>query len=122
MPGLHCLNRRPQFDPDLFLFHVKTMDYSIASARQKINNDTAWSEASLSANFGAHHRYDFRQFVHENFFDPVNAINQNKLQPFDFTEEIAKLHEGTVERDGFYLFPMNLNRWVEVPANLRVAF
>jgi hypothetical protein len=122
MPGLHCLNRRPKFDPNLFKLHTKTMDYSLASARQKINNDTPWSEASLGQNFGAHHRYEYHHFVRENFFDPINVINQGKIQPFDFTEEIAKLDAEIVEKEGFFWFSMNLNRWVELPSNLRTAF
>lgn len=122
LPGLHCLNRRPRMDPDLFMFHTKTMDYNIACARQRINNETAWSEASLSQNFGAHHRYQFAQFVRECFFDPANMINQGKIQPFDFSEEIAKFEAEIVEKDGYYWIPMNMNRWVEIPANLRAAF
>ncbi len=98
------------------------MDYGIASARQRINNDTVWSEHSLSQNFGAHHRYEFRQFIHELFFDPINMINQRRIQPFDFTEEIAKLDAEMIERDGYFSFPMNINRWVEIPENLRTAF
>jgi hypothetical protein len=98
------------------------MDYGIASSRQKINRDTQWSEASLSQNFGAHHRYDFSQFVRECFFDPINVINQGKVQPFEFSEEIARFDAGIQERDGFFWIPMNIDRWVEVPDHLRTAF
>jgi hypothetical protein len=122
LPGLHCLNRRPKFDSDLFMFHTKTMDYGIASARQSINKETVWSEHSLAQNFGAHHRYEFKQFVQESFFDPINVINQGKVQPFDFSEEIARLDAEMVEKDSFFWFPMNINRWVELPTNLRTAF
>ncbi len=122
LPGLHCLSRRPKPDPNLFMFHTKTMDYNIASARQEINRETAWSEDSLSQNFGAHHRYEFAQFVREGFFDPANIINQGKIQPFDFSEEMAQFGAETVEKDEYFWIPMNLNRWVEIPANLRAAF
>jgi Glycosyl transferase family 2 len=122
LPGLHCLNRRPIFDPNLFMLHTKTMDYGVSSARQKINNETVWSDDSLGQNFGAHHRYEFEQFVRESFFDPVNIINQGKIQTFDFAEEIAKIDAEIVERDQFFWFPMNIVRWVELPAKLRTAF
>jgi len=122
MPGFHCLNLQPKIDPDLFLFHTKTMDYSIASQRQKINNETAWSSESLAANFGAHHRYAFDRFVREGFFDPINIINQGKIATFDFSEEIARFQAETVERDGSYWIPMNIDRWVEIPEHLRTAF
>ena len=122
MPGLHCLDRRPKIDRNLFMFHTKTMDYGIASARQKINRDTAWSEDSLSQNFGAHHRYDYAKFVRENFLDPANVINQGNVQPFDFSEEIAKFEAGIVEKEGFFWIPMDMNRWVEIPDALRTAF
>jgi hypothetical protein len=122
LPGLHCLNRMPNFDANLFMLHTKTMDYGIASARQKINTATLWSEDSLGQNFGAHHRYEFEQFVRESFFDPVNIINQGKIQSFDFSEEIAKITADMVERDEFFWFPMNIVRWVELPVKLRTAF
>jgi hypothetical protein len=122
MPGLHCLNLRPKIDPNLFMFHTKTMDYSLASARQTINRETTWSEVSLSQNFGAHHRYEYAQFVREAFFDPANIINQGKVQPFDFSDEIAQFDAAIVQKDGFYWIPMNMSRWVEVPENLRTAF
>jgi len=104
------------------MLHTKTMDYNIACARQKINNETAWSDSSLSQNFGAHHRYQFAQFVRECFFDPANIVSQGKLQPFDFTEEIAQFEKAIEEKDSYYWIPMNMNRWVEMPIQLRAAF
>jgi hypothetical protein len=121
-PGFHGLNRRPQFDRDLFIFHIKTMDYSIASQRQAINNETPWSDGALAANHGAHHRYTFDRFVRESFFDPINIINQGKIAPFDFAEEIARFQAEIVERDGYFWIPMNIDRWVEIPDHLRTAF
>jgi hypothetical protein len=122
LPGLHSLNRRPNFDLNLFLFHTKWMDYGIASARQQINRDTEWSDTSLSQNWGAHHRYEYDQFVREGFLDIVNAVSQNKILPFQFAEEISKFNAEVIERDGFYWIPMKLHRWVEIPANFREAF
>jgi hypothetical protein len=122
LPGLHCLDLRPKIDRNLFMFHTKTMDYNLAAGRQSINRATPWSEESLSQGFGAHHRYDYAQFVREAFFDPANVINQGNIQPFDFTGEVAKFEAAIVEKDGFYWIPMNMDRWVEIPENLRTAF
>lgn len=104
------------------MFHNKTMDYSIASARQKINTDTPWSDQSLSANFGAHHRYEYSRFVRELFLDPLNAIHQQKVMTFDFSDELAQLDSQVQEKDGFFWIPMGLSRWVEIPERLRAAF
>jgi hypothetical protein len=122
LPGLHCLNRRPRIDPALFMFHTKSMDYGIACERQRINAETTWSEASLSQNFGAHHRYDLPRFVREFFFDPANIINNGEIQPFDFLEEIASFDAAIAESDGFFFIPMDINRWVQIAPNLRAAF
>jgi hypothetical protein len=121
LPGLHSINQRPKIDPNLFMFHTKTMDYSIASARQKINMETPWSEFSVANNFGAHHRYEYARFVRELFLDPLNVVHQQKLQPFEFSEEIAQMNGQTQEKDGYFWIPMDLNRWVEIPERLRAA-
>jgi hypothetical protein len=122
MPGFHGLNRRPNVDSNLFMFHTKTMDYTIASRRQTINNETPWSDESLAANHGAHHRYELDRFVREGFFDPINVINQGKIAPFDFSEEVARFQNEIVEHDGMYSIPMGIDRWVKIPDHLRTAF
>ncbi len=122
MPGFHGLNRRPQFDPNLFIFHIKTMDYSIACQRQIINSETPWSSEAVAANHGAHHRYTFDRFVRESFFDPINIINQGKISTFDFSQEMTRFQAEIIERDGCFWIPMNIDRWVEIPEHLRTAF
>jgi hypothetical protein len=122
LPGLHSLNQRPKIDPNLFMFHTKTMDYSIASARQQINVDTAWSDYSLERNFGAHHRYEYSRFVRELFLDPMNAIHQQKVVSFDFAEEISEFNSQITEKDGSFWVPMGLGRWVEIPERFGGVF
>jgi hypothetical protein len=121
-PGFHGLNLRPKFDPNLFMFHTKTMDYSIASQRQAVNNETPWSSDALATQQGAHHRYAYDRFIREFFFDPINIVNQGKIATFDFSEEIARFDTEMVERDGRFWNPMNIDRWVEIPAHLRAVF
>ena len=122
MPGLHSLNQRPKIDPSLFMFHTKTMDYAIASARQQINMDTPWSDYSLERNFGAHHRYEYNRFIRELFLDPMNAIHQQKVASFDFAEEISQFNLQIKEKDGCFWIPMGLGRWVEVPERFGSVF
>jgi hypothetical protein len=121
-PGLHSMNKMPRVDPNLINFHLKTMDYQVATLRQKINQDTKWSEESLASNHGAHHRYDLDRFVREAFFDPANVVHQQKTSPFDFEEDIATFMSNTQERGGFYWTPGGMARWVDIPELYRGAF
>ena len=122
LAGLHNTNRRPQFDPDLFIFHTKTMDYGIAVARQLINQQTPWSDDALLHNWGAHHRYDLTRFVREFFLDPINILSHGQVSPFVFDAEIEKFNSEVVEKDGFFWIPMNMSRIVEIPPDLRASF
>ncbi len=122
LPGFHCCDKPPMIDKDLFLFHLKLMDYSIAMRRQQVNLETVWSERSVSAGFGAHHRYDYERFVREAFLDPVNMIRQNQISEFDFSSQIAEIGARLVERGGFYLVPHNIVALAEIPDRLRSVF
>jgi len=115
LPGFHSCDKPPRIDPDLYLIHLKFMDYGIGMARQKVNLDTAWSERSLNENFGAHHRYGYERFVREGFLDAVNMVTNSVLDPFDFAGRIQEIVSGTEERDGFHHIPMGLTSWVEIP-------
>lgn len=122
LPGFHGLNRRPRIDTNLFLFHTKAMDYSIALGRQRINRETKWSERSLAADFGAHHRVENVRFVGENFFDPINALNSGLISLFDFSEQLAQFEARITEREGFFDLPVDIIKYVEIPDHLRAAF
>jgi hypothetical protein len=122
LAGLHSQNQHPKFDPDLFLFHTKMMDYAIATNRQRINLETPWSEDEVTQKWARHHRYDLAKFVREAFIDPMNVVNQGALLPFEFTEEIAKFNSELIQKDGYFFGPPNMSRYVEVPESLRAAF
>ncbi len=121
-PGLHCTDKPPRFDPDLFNFHIKLMDYQCAMQRQMTNQATEWSERSLAANHGGHHRYSFDKFVKEAFLDSSNSVRTNKVQSFDFSNEIAKLASETKQVGGIYWMPQNVFRWIEFPEHFRGVF
>lgn len=114
-PGLHFSNKRPRFDCGLINFHLKWMDYQSAVRRQAINQATAWSENSLAANHGAHHRYNLEKFVREGFLDPANVVRQGKVGSFDVSDAIAELEAGVVEKGGIFFSSPHLTRWVEIP-------
>ncbi len=122
MPGFHCCDKAPRIDSNLFLFHLKLMDYSIAMRRQQINLQTVWSERSVAEGFGGHHRYDYDRFVRQAFLDPVNILRQNGVSEFEFSSQIAEIGAKLVERNGFYLVPNNIKALVEIPDRLRSVF
>jgi len=119
LPGFHSCNHPPRIDPDLYMIHTKLMDYSIAMRRQKINLGTVWSQRSLDQKFGAHHRFDLRQFVHQSFLVPIDAINRKLVMPFGFDAEIAEITAKTVQHNGYFHVPMNISRLVELPDRFR---
>jgi hypothetical protein len=121
-PGFHCSGRPPNFDPNLYLFHNKTMDYSCAMLRQGINRGSVVSQRSAGQGMGAHWRYSSEQFVREGFLDPQNVLMRDGPQPFDFTQEIARINAEASEAGGQYSVPMNIQKLVEIPEHLKTAF
>jgi Glycosyl transferase family 2 len=119
LPGFHSCNHPPRIDPDLYMIHIKLMDYGIAMRRQQINLQTVWSQRSLDQNLGAHHRFDLKQFVHQSFLVPVDAINRNQVSPFIFDAEIADIVARTVRHEGSFYIPMNVSKIVQLPEHFR---
>jgi Glycosyl transferase family 2 len=118
LPGFHSCNHVPRIDPDLYMIHTKLMDYGAAMNRQQVNIDTKWSQRSLEQNLGAHHRFDFKTFVHQCFLVPIDAINRGLISPFTFAAEISEIQSRTTEHEGYYHIPMNLSKLVELPDRL----
>jgi hypothetical protein len=123
LPGLHSSNKAPNFDLNLFNFHLKYVDFNTAVARQRINMSTKWSEDSLAQNYGAHHRYDLKRFVHEGFFVPVDVVGHSRLQPFDFVKQVEEMTLRTVNNsDGDYVIPMDMMKYFKIPERFASAF
>lgn len=120
--GFHCCDRPPAIDPQLFMFHTKWMDYSLAMKRQKTSREARYSSRTLDAHLGDHSRYENERFVREGFFDPLNVLSRDGLAPFEFSHEIATIRERTLERDGTYVIPMDVLKFVEIPAPFRNVF
>lgn len=116
LPGLHSSSKKPAFDKNLILFHLKLMDYGHAVGRQAVNIDTKWSKASLAANYGEHHRWDLEHFVHEHFLVPMDLLRRGMVFDFEFDNELKKIEEETKQdAQGFYRIPMNVAKMVRIP-------
>lgn len=123
LPGLHSSNYPPLIDSKLFIFHLKLMDYTAATLRQKVNLETAWSVDSVTKNFGAHHRFTVNQFVRNSFLVPLDLYNRKQVGDFEFSSEIQSIKDATtVDKDGNYRIPMNISKLVEIPERFRMVF
>jgi hypothetical protein len=122
LAGHHCADVRPQVDKNLFLIHTKAMDYSMAVGRQRINQETSWSDIAVQSNHGAHHRYGLERFVREHFLDPINMMNQDQFTPFEFDQEARKFDSEIQEKNGVFWIPMNHSKFTELPDRFRSVF
>lgn len=122
--GFHACDRPVRIDPNLFLLHLKSMDYDIGLRRQKLTREMAWAASSMRAGHGAHARYDDERYIREFFLDPQNMVNSPSygVQAFEFSQEIERLKSEVVHRSGIYSGPQFNGRTVEIPAYLRTAF
>ena len=91
------------------------MDYGAAVKRQAINQASVWSDASLAANHGVHHRYDLERFVKEGFLEMANLVRQGRAVSFDLSEAIAELNASVVQRNGVFAPTARVSRCVEIP-------
>lgn len=120
--GFHGCNRPLNIDRDLFLFHLKRMDYSIGFQRHKITKEMKWAESSLAANHGVHARFDFPVFVRQSFLDPINALSSQGNLPFEFDKEIAQMEAEAAVNDGMHHTSHFAGRIAEIPARFRSIF
>jgi hypothetical protein len=122
--GFHACDRPVRLDPNLFLVHLKSMDYEIGRRRQKLTREMAWAASSMRAGHGAHARYDDERYIREFFLDPQNVATNPScgVREFEFSQEIARLKSEVVVRSGIYSGPQFNGRMVEIPEYLRAAF
>jgi hypothetical protein len=120
--GFHACNKPVTIDPNLFMFHLKRMDYGIAFQRHTLTKEMRWAESSLAANHGAHARYDYPRFVRESFFDAINMLTTRGVSSFDFQAEAEKMQNEAIERSGIYYPPHVSGKIAEIPEYLRDAF
>lgn len=115
-PGLHSTKNLPKFDTDLLLFHLKLMDYATAISRQKVNQDTLWSENSLEKNHGNHHRFDMKRFVTETFLSVIKEVDSGSIFEFQFGDVVSEMIKRLVRSEaGFYELPFGISKNVKIP-------
>lgn len=119
--GFHTSDQPVDIDPDLFMFHLKRMDYNVSFNRHRLNKEMSWAQSSLEKQHGAHARYEYPRFVRESFFDPMN-VKDHGVQPFDFSDEIRTITSTATLHDGLFYFPDFPGKIVEIPEHLRDAF
>jgi hypothetical protein len=115
LPGFHTTNRPPVFDGNLYMFHLKCMDMSIAFRRQEINLATVWSEESVRKGYGRHHRFSIEQFVHQNFLVPVSLFAKGDFGEFAFQDLTDRIEKETEFAADHYYIPMNIARYATIP-------
>jgi len=115
IPGFHCCDKPPIFDRNLFMFHLKLMDFNIALNRHKLNSENNWSQRAIDSRHGAHHRYDQQIFVQQFFLDPINLYSRNQVGDFEFERELEKIKAQTVVHDGIHHLPMDVSKLVAIP-------
>jgi hypothetical protein len=122
--GFHACNQPVRIAADLFMFHLKLMDYDVALKKHEQTRTMRWAASSLAANHGAHARYDTERFIRESFLDANNiATNPNHgIGSFDFSKEIERLKFETIHRGNIYYAPHFNGKVAEIPERLRDAF
>jgi hypothetical protein len=92
------------------------MDYTIAVTRQKINQETSWSQKSIESHHGVHHRFDLKQFVTQTFLANVQVLDSNNVFEFQFADMVEQLKNRVAVSDlGFYEVPFGLSKTVLIP-------
>jgi hypothetical protein len=122
--GFHASDRPIRIDPNLFLLHLKSMDYDIGLQKQKLTREMAWAASSIRAGHGAHARYDDDRFKREFFLDAQNLVTNpsHGVKPVEFSKEIERIKSEVVYAQGIYHGPHFLGKMVELPEHLRSAF
>jgi hypothetical protein len=123
-PGAHALTVPPKFDPDLFVFHLKLMDYGLAFTRQQtINLQLPWSERSFTNQEGVHHRYPISDFIRQSFVSPLNTQDVFSDTEFSFARELAGLNSSVkLAANGRYEYSFETWRHVTIPERFAAVF
>lgn len=120
--GFHFCNQPINIDPNLYIFHLKAMDYEIALKRQKLTREMKWAANSIAAGHAAHQRYEDERFAREQFLDPNRVVLEHGVSKFDFSEEIARIEAEVKQHEGLYVFGHWNGKIALLPERLRNAF
>jgi len=89
-PGFHFADRPPCCVTDLFLFHLRAMDYDIARERIKKFESVSFSEESLRQGFGLHFRMEEQSYLDLYFSRPEADFDAARPE-IDFADQLSKI-------------------------------
>ncbi len=93
--GFHWCDQRPAFRADLYLFHLKYMDFALALRRHQAKREMDWSERSMTLNLAPRQRWPDDRFVEEGFREAERQLLADGPVPFEFQSGLAA-HETIV--------------------------
>ena len=111
--GFHRSLPGPCFDKDLYLFHLKHVDYDRSFIRQSITRDIEWDSVALIHKQGNHQRQsDDWLKIHLN----VNTrISEEGFSEFEFSREILKAEAGrNIDDKGLETVAINIDGKISV--------
>lgn len=90
LPGFHACQYAPRLDPNLYLFHLKCMDLSMAMENLKKTRNINWSQNGLSKGHGAQYRMADAEFI-ATFYPPQQAYD-HASDKFDLSGHISEFN------------------------------
>lgn len=91
-PGLHFSERPPSYATDLFLFHLRAMDYDISRARIRTFNTVPLSEDSVRNGFGFYWHVPEQEYL-DLFFSTPQAEFEKARSELDFSDLLPQIKE-----------------------------
>jgi hypothetical protein len=91
LPGFHASSVAPKVDPDLYLFHMKRMDYAIALRSLGRDKSVEWAKSALVRGHGTQQRASDDEFTRKYFNLTAEKLNGVQLSDFDFAADLARL-------------------------------
>jgi SEC-C motif len=91
--GLHFSAKTPCYATDLYLFHLRAMDYDISRARIRTFNSVSLSEDSVRNNYGFYWRMPEQEYLNL-FFSTPEAEFAKARSEMDFSAELSNISKG----------------------------
>lgn len=91
-PGLHSSARPPCYATDLFLFHLRAMDYDLSMARIRTFNSVPLSEDSVRNRFGFYWSLPEQEYLNLFFSTPQAEFDKARSE-LDFSDLLPKIKE-----------------------------
>jgi SEC-C motif/Glycosyl transferase family 2 len=92
--GLHFSARAPCYATDLYLFHLRAMDYDISKARIRNFNSVPLSEDSVRNNYGFYWRMPEQEYLNLFFSMPESEFTKARSE-LDFSAELPRINKGS---------------------------